>query len=221
MHTSAETHLEALARPENHRTAVGQQMATASRAHIDPIELVVRLPDSWREPRVGVSRMEPVFHVVRYSGPLPGTAMLGDYSLDRLAEGPIRSVIAQATRGARPGMTTHLALSCVRDQIRALFDAARSWAPGAVYRLSVRTDRVGTIQSLEIEGSPDLEGRAFLPRELLELGAEDGPIVDARRPPVFAATLSDSSSPAQVETSILTSGAWTIRVRIEHDPRRA
>ncbi len=223
MNTILAPDLETLARPSRvpSTTPAAQRDVTTRREGAASIELVVRLPDPWREPRVGGGRTEAAFRIVRYLGPLPGRTMLGEYGLDLLVDGPIRAVATRATIEVPTGITTHLALSCVLDQIRALFDAARSWAPGALYRLSIRTTRLGAAHLVEIEGSPDLEGRAFLPRELLERGAGEGPIPDAERPAAFGAAFSSSANPARVETSIRMSGAWTIRVRIESDSGRA
>jgi hypothetical protein len=187
----------------------------------DTTELVIRLPDRWRDPRASEWSSESAFRVVRYIGSRPDPAMLGEYALNRLVEGPIRSIVSRLTGPIPAGITTYLSISCLIDQIRSLFDAARSWAPGGLYRLWFRAGPQGSAHWLEVGASPELGGRNFLPRELLERGDGLGELADRLGAPHLTLALGDPTSQCTVETVIDPSGAWSIRAQIGLEKRDA
>jgi len=140
--------------------------------------------------------------------------MLGDFDLARLVDGPIAAALRSMAVGISTGLGRYLALASALDQIRVLLDAARSWVPGALYRLSLRAARSGSVHEIEIEGTSDLEVRTFLPLEMIERGDRErhaGRLVS----PTLCAAFEDGAIPCRSETTIERSGAWSIRVRFE------
>lgn len=191
--------------------------ATSSTPRVETVELVLRLPDRWRETGRAAWASDSAFRVVRSLGPQWSDATLGDYEIASLVEGPIAAIVRRATGGMPAELPMFLTLSCVLDQIRNLLDAARSWAPGALYRVAIRVSPSPRSVRVEVDGSLNLEGRTFVPLELLERGADRGEPADDRRSGLLAAFVGGDASPGRIATKIAPSGSWRIEVELAHD----